>query len=266
MSSARAAGRLEVLYTRPGAPSDAPPLLFVHGLGHGAWCWDKWMSAAAQAGVESYAVSLRGHADSSGPLRTARLSSYVTDVVEVAESLPTAPVLVGHSMGGLVVQRTLARYRPAGAVLVASVGHRPAVGSLVKIGRQHPLDLARILVGMTLPMRREYLFENLSDAEAQPYLARCGAESPLAQTQLILHRPAAVPAQPVPVLVLGARDDRLVPIADVRATAVKYRATMAEFSGIGHNLMLDRGWEEPLEHLLTWLRSPAIAPAQRAAS
>lgn len=262
MSSAHTAvPRLEVLHNRPAAAADAAPLLFVHGLGHGAWCWEKWMAAAADAGVPAYAMSLRGHGNSGGRLRTARLSSYVEDVVSVARSLPRTPVLVGHSMGGLVVQRALAQFRPAGAVLVASVGHRPAIGSLLSVARQHPLDAAKILVGLTLHMRPEYMYERLSEAESRPYVDKCGSESPIAQTQLILHRPAALPADPVPMLVLAARADRLVPIADVRATAVKYGATLAEFSGIGHNLMLDHGWEAPFEHLLTWLRARPAAAA-----
>jgi pimeloyl-ACP methyl ester carboxylesterase len=45
-------------------PGERPPLLFVHGLGHGAWCWEHWLDTAAAAGYPAAAVSLRGHADS----------------------------------------------------------------------------------------------------------------------------------------------------------------------------------------------------------
>src|SRR5690606_36624939 len=86
------------------------PLHFVHGLGHRAWCWEHWLTAAAAAGPPAYAVSLRGQGKSRGSLRTARLSHYVDDVVHTAASLPRRAVLVGHSMGGLVVQQALARY------------------------------------------------------------------------------------------------------------------------------------------------------------
>jgi pimeloyl-ACP methyl ester carboxylesterase len=41
---------LELVEHRPAADDGRPPLLFVHGLGHGAWCWEHWQAAAAEAG------------------------------------------------------------------------------------------------------------------------------------------------------------------------------------------------------------------------
>src|SRR5690242_6388280 len=102
---------------RPADAGGRPPLLFVHGLGHGAWCWENWLTDAAEAGYPSFAVSLRGHGGSDGRLRTSRLGHYVDDVIAAAAALPAPPVIVGHSMGGLVVQQVLARYAARAAVL-----------------------------------------------------------------------------------------------------------------------------------------------------
>ncbi|HEV7824031.1 MAG TPA: alpha/beta fold hydrolase [Mycobacteriales bacterium] len=243
--------RLEVHSRVPDRPSDKPTLLFVHGLGHGAWCWEQWLSAACDAGHPAHAVSLRGHGGSAGNLRTARLGQYVDDVVRTAESLSGPVVLVGHSLGGLVVQKALTRYAARAAVLVAPVPAHPAVGSLLAIARQHPTDALRIMVGGTLPLRPEYLFEELDPGEAYVHASRCGAESPLAQFQLLLHRPA--PRTDVPMLVLATPDDRLVPISDVRRTARRYGADLREYPGMGHDMMLDRRWREPLGAMLQWL-------------
>jgi pimeloyl-ACP methyl ester carboxylesterase len=239
---------------------DRPPLLFVHGLGHGAWCWDQWRAVAEKAGYPAYAVSLRGHGESTGRLRTALLSQYVDDVVRTAvEELPGPAVLVGHSMGGLVVQQALARYAARAAVLLAPVPAHPAVGSLVAIARRHPLDALKILGGGSLPLRPDYLFHELDDAEARRLAARCGGESALVQYQLLMHRPAKPPLGAPPVLVLATPDDRLVPIRDVRATAARYGARVEEFPGMGHDLMLDARWREPLTTMLDWLAAhPAL--------
>ncbi|MFD2090920.1 alpha/beta hydrolase [Blastococcus deserti] len=253
----------ELLERQPAEDSGRPPLLFVPGLGHGAWCWERWLDAAAEAGWPAYAVSLRGHGESPGRLRTALLGHYAADVVATATALPRPPVLVGHSMGGLVVQRALARYAARAAVLLAPVPAHPAVASLAAIARRHPLDALRIVGGGSLPLRPEYLFHELGAAEAQTLSDRCGAESALAQYQLLLHRPAGPPLGAPPVLVLATPDDRLVPIRGVRATARRYGAEVVEFPGMGHDLMLDARWRQPLDAMLAWL--DARFPTERKA-
>lgn len=249
---------LEVLSALPsgdaqGGAQQKPPLLFVHGLGHGAWCWEHWLTAAAAAGHPAYAVSLRGHGASRGPLRTARLSHYVDDVVHVVASLPRRAVLVGHSMGGLVVQQALARYAAHAGVLVAPVPAHPAVGSLLSVARRHPGDAVRLMAGGSLPLRAEYLVNQLSEVEARRVTDRCGDESPLAQYQLLFHRPPAQPRGNAPVLVLATPDDALVPLRDVRRTADRYGAEVVTFPGMGHDLMLDREWREPFTAMSRWL-------------
>ena len=244
---------------RPAEDTGKPPLLFVHGLGHGAWCWEHWLDAAAAAGYPAYAVSLRGHGGSAGRLRTARLSQYVDDVVATAESLPRPPVLVGHSMGGLVVLQALTRYAARAGVLVAPVPAHTAVSALAAIARQHPLDALRIVGGGSLPLRYEYLFEELSEGDARRHLDRCHGESAVAQYQLLFHLPPRPALGNPPLLVLATPDDTLIPIRAVRATAKRYGATLQEFPGIGHDLMLDTRWREPFDALDGWLRTAVPA-------
>jgi pimeloyl-ACP methyl ester carboxylesterase len=244
---------LEILERRPATDEGRPPLLFVHGLGHGAWCWEHWLDAAAEAGHPAYAVSLRGHAGSPGRLRTSLLKHYVDDVVATAAALPRPAVLVGHSMGGLVVQRALARYAAHAGVLVAPVPAHPAVGALMRIARQHPLDALRIVAGGSLPLRAEYLFAELEAEEARRHTDRCHGESALVQYQLLLHKPAPAPLGGAPVLVLASPDDRLIPLSGIRSTAARYGAELREFPGIGHDLMLDARRQEPLKVMLDWL-------------
>jgi pimeloyl-ACP methyl ester carboxylesterase len=250
---------LEVLDRQPAVDDGRPPLLLVHGLGHGAWCWEQWMDATAEAGWPTYAVSLRGHGSSPGRMRTALLRHYADDVVQTALALPRPAVLVGHSMGGLVVQQVLARYAARAAVLVTPVPAHPAVSSLVAIARRHPTDALRILVGGSLPLRPDYLFHELDDAAAQEHADRCGGESAVVQYQLLLHRPAGRPLGAPPVLVLATPDDRLVPVRGVRATARRYGADLVEFPGMGHDLMLDARWKEPLATMLGWLGPRLLA-------
>jgi pimeloyl-ACP methyl ester carboxylesterase len=125
---------LEVVERLPDSDAGRPPLLFVHGLGHGSWCWEHWLDGVAAAGYPAYAVSLRGHAGSSGRLGTARLSHYVDDVVRTALGLPRPAVLVGHSMGGLVARSAL---HQAGGARSDAHGWTSLVRDTVTLGTPH---------------------------------------------------------------------------------------------------------------------------------
>lgn len=259
---------LELLEAKPlGGETSGPPILFVHGASHGAWCWRDWMEAAARKGHHAFAVSLRGHGGSPGSLLTGRLSTYVDDVIRTAASLPGPPVLVGHSLGGLVVQKAAERYPAAGIVLVATIPARPGVGTLFRIATSNPADFVKISLGGSLPMRPEYLFRELSPEEAEGWSAMCGKESPVAQMQVLLHRVPGPPRGDPPVLVLGAPDDALVPAGDVRDTARRLSAELIEFPGTGHDLMLDGSRDEVANALLDWIETrvdsggPGAVPA-----
>lgn len=246
---------LELLEAHPDDPTEKPPILFVHGAAHGAWCWQNWLQAAADAGHSAYAVSLSGHGGSRGSVLASHLGTYVADVARTAASLPRQPIIVGHSLGGLVVQRTVTRYPARAVVLVAPIPARPGIGTLGLITKQHPTDAMKIMVGGSLPMREDYLFNELDPETAAGYSAQTGKESPVAQFQVLLHLPSPPPKGGAPVLVLGSPDDALIPIRDVRDTARRYGAELIEFPGIGHDLMLDRRWSEPADAMLGWIDS-----------
>ena len=102
--------KLELLEYVPKESSNLPPLLFVHGGFHGAWCWEKnFLPYFFSKGFSCYALSLRGHGGSEGneKLHSFSLNDYMEDVLDVMGRLKEKPVLIGHSMGGLAVQKLI---------------------------------------------------------------------------------------------------------------------------------------------------------------
>lgn len=82
--------QLQVIIQEPSGNARPTPILFVHGMWHGAWCWSEhFLPYFTQHGYSSHAVSLRGHGDSEGcdRLRWTHLADYVSDVAQVAEGL-----------------------------------------------------------------------------------------------------------------------------------------------------------------------------------
>ncbi len=114
--------KLEIISREPKERRFETPLLFVHGTGHAAWCWDEnFLPYFAEKGFSSHAVSLRGHGASEGgeKLKWTSVSDYVADVFQIASRLSKKPVVIGHSLGGLVVAKYLEKHEAPAGILVA---------------------------------------------------------------------------------------------------------------------------------------------------
>lgn len=248
--------RREVLSATPEVDSDRPPLLLVPGFGAGAWVYaEHWLDYAAGRGFRGYAMSLRGHGDS-GRAPRATLRAYAHDVVQVAAGLPRQAVLVGHGAGALVVARALARYPARAGVLVA-----PVLGDPATLGRallRNPFGTVPALFGGRLRLGRRQLFSReVPGAVAAEYAARMGRAGALAQWQLLLHRAPEPPVGDPPMLVIGGPDDAVVPAAALDRAARRYGGAPLLFPGMGHEMMLDARWREPVDAILDWLEKSA---------
>jgi pimeloyl-ACP methyl ester carboxylesterase len=230
-----------------------PPLLFVPGYAHGAWAFtEKWLERAAERGFPAYAMSLRGQGESGNAPRTT-LRAYAHDVVQVAARLPRRCVLVGHGVGGLAVAAALSRYPARAGVLVA-----PVFGGLATVATalwRNPAGTLPAAFGGRLSVRKGQLFgRELGAPLSRGYVQRLGgAAAPLVQWLLARAARPEPPAGNAPVLVLGSPDDRIVPRRSLERVARRYGGAPLLFPGMGHDLMLDARWQEPLDALLDWL-------------
>jgi Alpha/beta hydrolase family len=102
--------KLEVISKLPSRPCGAPPILFVHGAWHAAWCWDEFfLDYFAAHGFEAHALSLRAHGASEGraQLHRSRIRHYVEDVEAVAAALPTGPFVLAIQWAALLSKSSL---------------------------------------------------------------------------------------------------------------------------------------------------------------
>lgn len=252
---------LNVVVTEPSGPAQPTEIVLVHGAWHGAWCWTEHFTGfLADLGYRSWAIDLRGHGASEGSVRTARIGNYVHDLRRVVLELPSEPVIIGHSMGCLVVQQYLAHYGAKSGVLMAPVPTSGAIGATLRVIRDHPLAFLRANATLSLgpivddPDRAiALLFGPDMDRDvANEYAARLQNESYPAYLEMILDRPR--PSRVVnPVLVLGAEHDAIFSPTEVRATAQAYGTEAIMFEGMGHDMMLEPGWMQPAEAIADWI-------------
>ena len=256
---------IEIIARECAGESDRPPLLFVHGAGHGAWCWaEHFLDFFAEHGFNSYALSLRGHGKSGGRerLRWTSIADYVSDVEQVAAGLPRNPVLVGHSLGGLVVQKYLEAHEAPAAVLLAPSPRGGMLGPAMRMLVEHPwLSMQVIATGK--PRRllarpelvRKFSFSpELSEERVREYAARMGSESARALLELVCTRPDPARIRGVSLLVLGGGRDYFIRPSAIRRIAEAYGAKCAILPGVAHDLMLDAGWRQAAEAMLEWLQ------------
>jgi pimeloyl-ACP methyl ester carboxylesterase len=266
--------QLEVLSYEPRVPSARPPLLFVHGAFTAAWCWaEHFLPFFAAHGYRAQALSLRGHGLSEGraQLDWHSISDYVDDVAQVIAGLDAVPVLVGHSMGGLVVQKYLERATVPAAVLMASVPPQGLLSASLTLAMQTP-DLFRDMNSVFLGGRasaeslRQVLFAQPIGFDAlQRYQRLMQAESQRAIWDMALFNlPHRWRMQLPPLLVLGAELDSLIPAQFAEATANYYGTKCEIFPGMGHGMMLESGWESVAQRILTWIGSTLDHAVQQA--
>lgn len=262
--------QLEILSRRPAGAAKPVPLLFVHGAFCGAWIWDEhfllWFAAR---GWEAHAVSLRGHGGSEGRerLHGFGIADYVEDVLAAADACSSPPVLIGHSMGGMVVQRTLIRRRFPGGVLMASAPPHGLLESTMRLawsdpyvfqqmgmlmafgaGAIDPEAVRRAMFSDRMPLEEAKRYEPLMQEESQRVALDIGGWIPF----------PLLPDRRTPVAVLGAEADRLFPAEQVRATARAFRTEPAFFPDMGHCMMLEAGWEAVAGHIADWVEARVL--------
>jgi len=282
--------RLELLTAGGGrgsganpAPPSRPPLLFVHGSGHAAWCWrERFLPHLAADGWTATAVSLRGRGGSDAPPAGARaggtLASHAADVAHVMAAMEEvygrSPIVVGHSFGGLVVQRLLleaargAFPSPSGAALLASAPPSGNSAMVRRIAAARGLWFsARLTWGFisrgyakdAATARLMFFSDALADAEVERYVgllaandgatpvldvARLGNETPLP--------PLGLPP-PCPGFVLGGDADAVVDVGALREAAAWLGAgEPVILPGAGHDMMLDSTWRDAADALGAW--------------
>ena len=257
LGSATALGPARLWRRRPAAADPRPPVLLVHGGYHGAWCWEYWVDRLAADGREVAAIDWRGHGGLPPPpdyLQTGALG-FTEDVVAAIDALDRPPVVVGHSLGGLLAPLAATRRPTAGLVLVcpSPPGNMPGAAKvpLVPTTEAAPPLSAAVAGPRYCP--------HLTEAELAELAGRLCAESPAVLNDRYGLRVPVDPATVrVPVLVVeGGRDDpERHPPGQDRAIAEFYGGAHIRLDDAPHNLMLGTGSDRWFDAI--WARLDAL--------
>lgn len=255
---------LEVIDKGQSTDQHPVPLLFVHGAWHAAWCWDEhFLDFFADRGYRALALSLRGHGASptQKPLRSVAVADYVADVASVADSLTTRPAVIGHSMGGFVVQKYLETHDAPVGVLLASIPAKGGGAFLIRWTKWRPWPMTKaLLTSKSLQLfetpevvREAFFSPDTPESDLLRYAGFIQEESARVSRDVSLFHLPRPKRVTTPLLVLGAELDGCFTVKEVHATARAYRTQAEIFPGMGHDMMLEPQWVTVAERIDSWL-------------
>ncbi|HET8620683.1 MAG TPA: alpha/beta hydrolase [Acidimicrobiales bacterium] len=251
-----------------GGPPDGPAVVLVHGGGQTRHSWSGTWRTLVAAGWHCWSLDMRGHGESDwAPDGDYSLDAFASDVRAVAAALPTPPILVGASLGGLsslvaVVEGPVPQLDTARAVVLVDVAHRMEQAGTQRIGdfmignldgfasldeaadaiaaynphRPRPTDLS----GLSKNLRRRH--DGRWVWHWDPAFVRgMGAEDETRSVVNFDRLTAAVEALAVPALLVRGRSSDL--LSEEGARDFLARAPHAEFAdvaGAGHMVAGDR--------------------------
>jgi non-heme chloroperoxidase len=192
------------------------------------------------------------------------LDDFVSDVDTAVAQIGVLPVLVGHSMGGAVVQRSMRGRRLPGVVLMASVPLEGLLGTGLDLAMRDPAlwvgaNLMQWLgpqSGLHALVRRAFFSRETPDDSLRAFVKRMQPESHRAVVELTFQGSTAPEStDDTPTLVLGGEHDALVPPQLVHRTAAYFRTRARILPGGTHGLMWGPRWREAAEVILEWVQS-----------
>jgi pimeloyl-ACP methyl ester carboxylesterase len=255
------------------------PVVFIHGLWLHASSWTPWQELFRDAGYEPLAPGWPGEPATVAEAREnpdlvadKGIDDIAAHYAEIIESLDAKPIIIGHSVGGLVAEKLLGQDLGIAAVAIDPAQIKgvlplpvaqiraalPALGNPANLHKAVSLTAKEFHYGFTNELT-EQASDELYEQWAVPGPARPIFQAALANFSL--HSEAKVNTDNQtrgPLLLISGAKDHTVPDVTTRSTLKQYRDSTAvtelkQFEGRGHSLTIDSGWREVADATLEWL-------------
>lgn len=259
-------------------------VVFIHGLWLHATSWAPWMELFVESGYDSMAPGwpnepstveeARQHPEAVANIGIDEITDHMAGIVD---SFDTAPIIIGHSFGGLIAEKLLGEDHGAAAVAIDPAQIKGVLPiPLAQLRASFPAlgNPANLHKSVSLTSKEfRYGFGNaISEEDSNELFERWTIPSPArplfqaAVANFSLHSPAKVNTgnrSRGPLLLISGTADHTVPDVVTRSTLKQYRDSTAvtelkQFEGRGHSLTIDSGWKDVAESVLEWLSNQGL--------
>lgn len=247
-------------------------IVMIHGMWLGRWCWDKFKEFFEKKGYHCLTSTLRFHdmdpKEIPDPhLGTTSLLDYATDLEKEIRKLDETPILMGHSMGGLLAQILASRGLAKALVLLAPAAPYGIITLRLSVIKGFWNSLTKWGFWRK-PMRPTFnetayaLMHLMPEEEQKECYEKLVYESGRAAFEIGFWFFDAKGGSKVdeskvtcPVLIIAGNEDRITPVSVIRKIADKYKtvSTYKEFKTHSHWLIGEPGWQEIAEYVSNWL-------------
>ena len=245
-------------------------ILFIHGAYHAAWCWEEhFLDYFAQSGYSAYALSLRGHGNSerSKSLQVG-FDEYLADIDRTVQQLGHQTILVGHSLGGMLVQKYI-EANPVPAAVIMSTATPKGLRALgQRFLRLYPLKTIQMLLTgnpdilwhSSQVIEHSFLPNEITQEQKDRYIQQIKSRSESGHLMLkeLVSLEFNRPIKPQRVLVVKGTQDTLIQDKECEILAAIYQAKPIFLDRLPHDLMLGENWRLAADTILKWLKSEGL--------
>jgi len=245
-------------------------IFMIHGMFAGGWVWENYRKYFEERGYRCITPTLRHHGTPLGAppppqLGTTGLLDYAGDLEKEIRRLDRLPVIMGHSMGGLIAQILASRGLARSLVLLAPAAPRGINPVSFTVLKSVWKNRTRF-VFWDEPMRPTLegavysTLHLLSEDEQKKVFQKFTYESGRAAWEIAFPyfdfgKASRVDESKVkcPVLVIAGSEDRLVPAKVSKKVAEKYGAAYKEYGNHAHWILGEPGWENIAKYIYEWM-------------
>jgi pimeloyl-ACP methyl ester carboxylesterase len=260
------------------------PVVFIHGLWLHATSWNPWLEVFRTAGYDPIAPGWPNEPDTVEQSRRHPelvADTTIDDATEhyatIIGALDNIPIIIGHSVGGLIAEKLLGQGIGRAAVAIDPAQIKgvlplplaqiraalPALGNPGNLHRSVSLTRQQFQYGFGNALRAQES-DALYDQWTIPAPARPLFQAALANFAANSQAKVATDNQTRgPLLLISGTEDHIVPDAVTRSTHKQYRRSSAvtdlkRIEHRGHSLTVDSGWREVADSILLWLSAHSL--------